>query len=67
MAASFSRLPQLLNSVYPAIPAENYLALSVLLYVITFEGWIWAMRIWAKVRNVSTGLRQLGYEISVAR
>jgi hypothetical protein len=31
MAASFSRLPQLLNSVYPAIPAENYLALSVLL------------------------------------
>ena len=49
MAASFSRLPQLLNSVYPAIPTENYLALSVLLYVITFEGWIWAMRIWAKV------------------
>jgi hypothetical protein len=49
MAAGFSRLPQLLNSVYPPIPPESYVALSVLFYVITVEGWIWAMRIRTKV------------------
>ena len=49
MAASFSRLPQLLNAAYPPVPPENYVALSVLFYVVTFEGWIWAMRMGTKV------------------
>ena len=49
MAMSFSRLPQVLNSLYPGIPSGTYVALSVLSYVITVEGWMWAMRIWAKI------------------
>ena len=49
LAASFSRLPQLLSSKYPEIPPETYVALSILLFVITMEGWIWAMRIRAKI------------------
>jgi hypothetical protein len=49
MAMSFSRFPQWLNALYSPIPAETYMALSVLFYVLTFEGWIWSMRVWAKV------------------
>jgi hypothetical protein len=49
MAMSFSHLPQVLNSLYPDISPGTYVALSVLLYVITVEGWIWAMRIWTKI------------------
>ena len=49
IAMGFSRLPQLLSSVYPSIPPGTYVAISVLLYVITVEGWMWLMRIWTKV------------------
>jgi hypothetical protein len=56
IAASFTRLPQMLNSIYPDVPPETYVALSVLFYVVTFEGWIWAMRIWAKVAQGTADL-----------
>ncbi len=44
----YSQLPDVLNAKYPAIPPQSYIALSVFFYVITFEGWIWIMRIWSK-------------------
>ena len=45
----FTDLATKFNKIYPAIPASTYVALSLLLYVVTLEGWIWAMRIKSKI------------------
>lgn len=56
VAASFSQLPQRLHALYSEIPPENYIALSVLLYVLSMEGWIWAMRLWARIAQDAVDL-----------
>jgi hypothetical protein len=44
-----TQLPEMLNVRWPAIPPQTYIALSIFFYVITFEGWIWVMRVWNKL------------------
>lgn len=48
---SYTELPQMMSQLYPAIPKDTYISFSIFFYVISFETWIWYMRIKSRIEQ----------------